>query len=123
GCPNRIGALWQPAMAIKNPGAVDSEYTDPFRVAIEWFEVCFTCRDSDLERRRWVGLRRSRSRSRCLSAKVETKRPGSGRPATDAIGQEATLTTGGFLALRGDIEHCPNCGGELKIIAAILEAE
>jgi len=22
-----------------------------------------------------------------------------------------------------DLEHCPNCGGELKIIAAILEAE
>jgi len=21
-----------------------------------------------------------------------------------------------------DIEHCPNCGGQLKIIAAILEA-
>ena len=21
-----------------------------------------------------------------------------------------------------DLEHCPNCGGELKIIAAILEA-
>ena len=38
------------------------------------------------------------------------------------LGQEATLTTGGFLALRGDIQHCPNCNGELKIIAAILEA-
>ena len=37
-------------------------------------------------------------------------------------GQEATLTTGGFLALRGDIQHGPNCEGELKIIAAILEA-
>jgi hypothetical protein len=24
--------------------------------------------------------------------------------------------------LRDHLEHCPNCGGELKIIAAILEA-
>ena len=37
-------------------------------------------------------------------------------------GQIATLTTGGVLALRGNIQHGPNCDGELKIIAAIIEA-
>ncbi len=27
-----------------------------------------------------------------------------------------------ILGHRLDLEHCPNCGGDLKIIAAILEA-
>ena len=30
---------------------------------------------------------------------------------THAVGQSATLTTVGFLALRGDIRHGPNCDG------------
>ena len=37
-------------------------------------------------------------------------------------GQEATFTTGGFLEAGLNIDRCTNCGGELKIIAAILES-
>ena len=34
---------------------------------------------------------------------------------------QRTAELGGAGVFELDLEHCPNCGGELKIIAAILE--
>ena len=48
-------------------------------------------------------------------------------PATEpgcAHGQPARISWARLLkrVFKIDLEHCPNCGGQLKIIAAILEA-
>ena len=57
-----------------------------------------------------------------------------GHPRTNGLGHDRPLVEGWFGACQSmslarllkqmfevDIEHCPNCGGELTIIAAILE--
>ena len=51
----------------------------------------------------------------------------SGLPATEpgcAHGRPARISWARLLkrVFQIDIEHCPNCGGQLKIIAAILES-